>query len=763
MVKIAAGYDGSIRFDTSVDTSGFNKGISSVGKNTSAFSGALSKVKGSLGQVGTAIAGAFVPLTIAAATTEVIRFGQESVKAATDLQNAMTGLQSIIEGQGRSFEKAQAFLNEYVSDGLIPMTNAVTAYKNLAARGYDDSQIETVLMALKDASAFGRQSSLSMGEAVQSATEGLKNENSILVDNAGVTKNVAKMWEDYAKSIGTSYNNLTQQQKIQAEVNGIMEETRFQTGDAAKVANSFSGQLSQLSFHFNELKVAVGDTLIPILEALLPILDSIVQGATIIFRKLADIVQLITGKNNEIASSAGSAADAEDNLAGSIENASKEAEKALANFDDLNILQLGASSNTGSGDAGGGEMDDVTNSGSLTDALNQGGASFGDFGGKVALAKNDLDNFKTSLEAVKVEALEPIVVAKPIINDIPDPVYNPNWGLDAPVVNAPIFQSIPSPVYNPDWGLEVPTVPLPVFPMLPIPIYNPVWNLAASLSPELAQVDAALATVPLSFQSVAQAIAISVNSWPTMASSAATSVLTILSSFASASSSNIAAWGTNVMTNFRTAMSSFVESAQAGLTATANMFASWISSTSSNIAAWGNNVVSNIASAVSGLVSSIGSGLSSAWESISGFASSVGASIGNWWSENKNWVVPVAGLALAGIAVGAVVFSGGAALPAVSTLGTAALASVPALADGAVIPPNSKFLAMLGDQTNGRNLEAPEGLIRQIVREESGTGGDITVNINYTGDLAQLGRVLNPVITTEARRAGGNLIIGGGH
>lgn len=34
-----------------------------------------------------------------------------------------------------------------------------------------------------------------------SATEGLKNENSILVDNAGVTKNVAKMREEYAKKI----------------------------------------------------------------------------------------------------------------------------------------------------------------------------------------------------------------------------------------------------------------------------------------------------------------------------------------------------------------------------------------------------------------------------------------------------------------------------------------------------------------------------------------------------------------------------------
>ena len=36
-------------------------------------------------------------------------------------------------------------------------------------------------------------------------TEGLKNENSILVDNAGVTKNVAKMWEDYAKAIGVQH------------------------------------------------------------------------------------------------------------------------------------------------------------------------------------------------------------------------------------------------------------------------------------------------------------------------------------------------------------------------------------------------------------------------------------------------------------------------------------------------------------------------------------------------------------------------------
>lgn len=43
---------------------------------------------------------------------------------------------------------------------------------------------------------------------------------------------------------------------------------------------------------------------------------------------------------------------------------------------------------------------------------------------------------------------------------------------------------------------------------------------------------------------------------------------------------------------------------------------------------------------------------------------------------------------------------------------------IPKLATGAVIPPNAPFMAMLGDQRNGRNLEAPEGLIRQIMRDE---------------------------------------------
>ena len=56
---------------------------------------------------------------------------------------------------------------------------------------------------------------------------------------------------------------------------------------------------------------------------------------------------------------------------------------------------------------------------------------------------------------------------------------------------------------------------------------------------------------------------------------------------------------------------------------------------------------------------------------------------------------------------------------------------IPYLAKGAVIPPNAPFTAVLGDQKRGTNIETPECLLRQIMREElgrssGGSGGSYT-------------------------------------
>lgn len=86
---------------------------------------------------------------------------------------------------------------------------------------------------------------------------------------------------------------------------------------------------------------------------------------------------------------------------------------------------------------------------------------------------------------------------------------------------------------------------------------------------------------------------------------------------------------------------------------------------------------------------------------------------------------------------------------------------VPALARGAVIPPNHRFLAMLGDQTNGTNVEAPLETIQEALAEVLAAQGGQEITIRFAGDLAQLVRLLNPYIDKENNRRGARLVSGG--
>lgn len=89
---------------------------------------------------------------------------------------------------------------------------------------------------------------------------------------------------------------------------------------------------------------------------------------------------------------------------------------------------------------------------------------------------------------------------------------------------------------------------------------------------------------------------------------------------------------------------------------------------------------------------------------------------------------------------------------------TLASVQLPRLASGAVIPPNREFMAVLGDQKSGTNIEAPADLIRQMVREElraygGGTGGRKQTVILQV-DRRELGRVVYQLNNEETQRVG---------
>jgi len=100
----------------------------------------------------------------------------------------------------------------------------------------------------------------------------------------------------------------------------------------------------------------------------------------------------------------------------------------------------------------------------------------------------------------------------------------------------------------------------------------------------------------------------------------------------------------------------------------------------------------------------------------------------------------------------------GSIIPGFQAVSNLTAPQIPRLATGAVIPPNSQFMAVLGDQRNGRNIEAPEGLIRQIVREEfqGAGGGDLTIPITLTLD----GEVVYKNQQRISKRYGKSLLAG---
>lgn len=192
-------------------------------------------------------------------------FVRNSIQEFNRAEAGFRGLEAVANRTGVGIGRAMQEAEKLAADGLISMQDAQKALQNLLARGYDIDDATKTIAALKDSAVSGRAAHLSMAEAVVTATEGLKNENSILVDNAGVTKNVSVMWKEYAASIGKTVNDLTQQEKVQAEVSGIMRETAAFTGQAAAAADTLQGQMAKIDAQSKAASAQLGQSLAPVM------------------------------------------------------------------------------------------------------------------------------------------------------------------------------------------------------------------------------------------------------------------------------------------------------------------------------------------------------------------------------------------------------------------------------------------------------------------------------------------------------------------
>lgn len=247
--------------------------VDGVSDSSERNTGIIAKLKANWAPIAavTAAAGVAFSGTMSAMNT--------TITAANNLQGAMTGLSSVSRAFNVDQNRANQAARELAKDGLMSVTESATGLKNLLATGFSLDQAITLMERFKDSAAFGRQGSLEFGQAVASATEGIKNGNSILVDNAGVTKNLSVMLKEAGISVTELGNASSNAEVRQAIFNGVLRETNPQLGDAARLTNSYAGEQSKLDASTQTLQQSIGTAiqgaLLPLLRAVTPIITAV--------------------------------------------------------------------------------------------------------------------------------------------------------------------------------------------------------------------------------------------------------------------------------------------------------------------------------------------------------------------------------------------------------------------------------------------------------------------------------------------------------
>jgi hypothetical protein len=141
------------------------------------------------------------------------------------------------------------------------------------------------------------------------------------------------------------------------------------------------------------------------------------------------------------------------------------------------------------------------------------------------------------------------------------------------------------------------------------------------------------------------------------------------------------------------------------------------------------------------------SGLKAAWESVKTWVANAVSWFGKKFVEAQNSIARSNSGRSGGFGTRSGGFGSPSRAPSISRI------SAPALARGAVIPPNKEFLAVLGDQKSGTNIETPLATMVEAFKQAmSESGGTTTVVIQLDGKEIARSTVKN--INNMTRAAG---------
>ncbi len=354
----AGNFDGSIRFDTRVDTSGFQGGIKGISAQMSGLTSIVKRFAG-----------------VAAAAFSIralVGFGKEAIGIASDL----TEVQNVVD---TAFGSMSGMVDEWAKStiknfGMSELAAKRTASTYMAmSKGMGQYGAEAAQMAIQaaertaDIASFYNMTQDEADTMIKSIwtgeTESLK--------RIGVVMTQTNL-DAYAlaNGFGKTTAAMTQAEQVQLRYQYVMDQTRLAAGDFVRTQDSWANQTRILSEQWKQLMGIIGDGLMKILLPAVKGLNNLLASVISFARSAVSAIAALFGKKIKknsaaVASATDTATDAQLGLGSAVEDAGdkavtagKKAKKALAPFDELNILSSptasGGSSGGGSGGSGGG-------------------------------------------------------------------------------------------------------------------------------------------------------------------------------------------------------------------------------------------------------------------------------------------------------------------------------------------------------------------------------------------------------------------------
>jgi len=759
-----ASYDGSIVIKTEVDQTGIKTGVAGI-------SSSLKKLAGTV--------------AVAFGVRAIVNMGKAAINLASDLQE----VQNVVDVSfGAMSYKIEEFSKTAIEQFGISELSAKTMASTFMAMGQgmgqgleigSDKAIE-LTARLADVMSFYNKSMSevnTIGRAVYSGeTESLKQIGIIMTQT-----NLEAF--ALAQGYGQLYKNMDAANQLLVRQEFFLNATELAMGDFANTQDSWANSTRVLSERWNEFLTIIGSRLIQALTPVVNFLNTVLSAAINVATAISNILGF-EAKVSTASSSVGGLASAESDLASSTEDANSALSDQLAAFDDINVLnsQSGSGTNVLSSFGGGGTSIDYGETSVLGDkaseleeklrplveSIQHLGEALGRF---ISLAwkgfidffkelfgiedwdSTDLagwiDDFATSIDNLDDDTIEDIGTALGVLAT--SIIVFKVGGVAANALsfltsNLVLLKSLGT---------------IAVVVAVAVKGFELGKELGKLINPEDTEVyeDFTWFGEGGFFPSITDDFGLSLDALATMATDFVNNPV-------------IATLTTAILGPFATSLLALIkykdDIKDLVLDKLTDAFGDFIE----NYKAFGGTLNDETVSMWDiikfNMTMGFAKGINDVLTMLNNMLSSIVSILNSWGGINfkvPDWIPEIGGME-ANIGFGNLTAP---QIPLIrlpqkkSSTGSKAgmPTNIPGLATGAVIPPNSKFLAMLGDQTSGTNIEAPLDTIVEAMNISLGNRGggnqEIILKINET----EIGRVMTPLVMSEQNRLGYDVVMTG--